>query len=261
MKQAARGLLISVGLISILATGGIFPTEAVASDASLYMVSVYLGVFYAHDYELTVTGCSGSIVNFIGTGVYPSGPGPYIYTEVVTGSLNVGTGVLTFTTSYNETPYEATITGDGPASGPWIGEGFDSYGNVFPEDSITLTLTAGALGCGLPVAVSVDIKPGSDPNSINPRSQGVIPVAILTTPAFNASTVDPSTVKFGPNGAAPVQTALEDVDGDGDLDLILHFSTQATGIACGDTQAVLTGNTTGGQAIEGSDAVKTAGCK
>ena len=29
--------------------------------------------------------------------------------------------------------------------------------------------------------VFVDIKPGSSPNSINPKSQGVIPVAILTT--------------------------------------------------------------------------------
>ncbi len=29
--------------------------------------------------------------------------------------------------------------------------------------------------------VSIDIKPGSFPNSISPRSKGVIPVAILTT--------------------------------------------------------------------------------
>jgi len=108
--------------------------------------------------------------------------------------------------------------------------------------------------------VTIDIKPGSDPNSINPRSKGVIPVAILTTETFDASTVDPTTVQFGPNGAAPVHAALEDVDGDTDLDLILHFRTQETGIACGDTEAVLTGETTGGQAIQGSDSVNTVGC-
>lgn len=256
MKRAARSLLIVIGLI--LAAGGIFATDAVASDASLHLEIVWLGGSYPHDYELTVTDCSGSIVNFVGTGVFPAGPGPYIFTEVVIGSLNVGTGVLTFTSTYNEAAYWMTITGSGPASGPWVGGGYSSSGQTF--DSIYLTLTAGAWGCGLPVAVSIDIKPGSDPNSINPRSKGVIPVAILTTETFDASTVDPTTVQFGPNGAAPVHAALEDVDGDTDLDLILHFRTQETGIACGDTEAVLTGETTGGQAIQGSDSVNTVGC-
>lgn len=111
--------------------------------------------------------------------------------------------------------------------------------------------------------VAVDIKPGSDPNSINPRSKGRIPVAILTTDTFDATTVDPATVRFGATGteAAPVHSALEDVDGDGDTDLILHFSTQDTGIACGDISAFLTGETVSGQTIEGSDSINTVGCK
>ena len=54
---------------------------------------------------------------------------------------------------------------------------------------------------------------------------------------------------------------IEDADGDGDLDLILHFKTQETGIQCGDTSAFLTGETFDGQAVEGSDSIKTAGCK
>ena len=113
------------------------------------------------------------------------------------------------------------------------------------------------------ITVAIDIKPGSFPNSINPRSKGKIPVAILTTDTFDAATVDPTTILFGPTGteAAPVHSALEDVDGDGDIDLILHCSTQATGIVCGDTSASLTGETFGGQAIEGSDSVRTVGCK
>jgi hypothetical protein len=113
------------------------------------------------------------------------------------------------------------------------------------------------------IGVPIDIKPGSNPNSINPKSQGVIPVAILTTGAFDASTVDPSTVLFGATGteAAPVQSALEDVDGDGDADMILHFNTQDTGIVCGHTSAALTGETFSGQLIEGSDSIETVGCK
>ena len=76
--------------------------------------------------------------------------------------------------------------------------------------------------------VTIDVKPGGFPNSINPRSDGVIPVAILTTSAFDATTVDPTTVLFGATGteAAAVQSSLEDVDGDGDIDRILHFRTR-----------------------------------
>jgi hypothetical protein len=71
------------------------------------------------------------------------------------------------------------------------------------------------------------------------------------------------TVRFGAIGteAAPVQSALEDVDGDGVIDLILHFSTQATGIRCGDASASLTGETFTGQMIQGSDSISTVGCK
>lgn len=127
-------------------------------------------------------------------------------------------------------------------------------------DNLSIQAPVGSCAAG-PLEIAMDIKPGGGPNSINPRSKGVIPVAILTSPTFDARTVDPNTVKFGPNGAKPVHAALEDVDGDGDLDLILHFNTQATGIACGDTQAGLTGLTTGGQAIVGMDAISTVGCR
>ncbi|MGQ0668377.1 MAG: hypothetical protein ACT4PO_01665 [Actinomycetota bacterium] len=82
----------------------------------------------------------------------------------------------------------------------------------------------------------------------------------MTTADFDASDVDPSTVQFGPAGAGPTQHALEDVDGDGDTDLVLHFRTQETGIQCGVTSATLTGETFGGTALEGSDSVRTVGC-
>ena len=90
----------------------------------------------------------------------------------------------------------------------------------------------------------------------------VIPVAILTTDIFNASNVDSATVRFGASGteAPPVQSALADVDGDGRIDMILHFRTQATAIQCGKTSAFLTGQTFEGGAIEASDSIVTVGC-
>ena len=106
------------------------------------------------------------------------------------------------------------------------------------------------------IMVDIDIKPGSDPNSININSRGVIPVAILTTEEFDAAEVDPGTVLFGPLGAYPENYALEDVDYDGDIDMVLHFRTQDAGIAPEDTEAVLTGETYEGRKIEGYDSVR-----
>jgi hypothetical protein len=113
------------------------------------------------------------------------------------------------------------------------------------------------------ITVEIDIKPGSFPNTINPTSEDVIPVAVLTTNTFAATTLDPTTVRFGRTGteAAPVHSALEDVDGDGDTDMILHFNTHETAIQCGDTLASLAGKTFDGQMIQGSNSITTVGCK
>jgi len=121
----------------------------------------------------------------------------------------------------------------------------------------------GVFGQRYAALVAIDIKPGTFPNSINLRKKGLIPVAILTTPTFDATTVDVSSVQFGASGteAAAQQSAQQDVDFDGDTDLILHFRTEATGILCGATSASLTGQTGGGQAIQDSDSIVTVGCK
>lgn len=111
--------------------------------------------------------------------------------------------------------------------------------------------------------VEIDIKPNKEPSPVNLKSKNVIPVAIFTTDTFDATTVDPLSVEFGPDGAfeAHGRGHIEDVDGDSDLDLVLHFAVQETGISCGDSSASLTGETFGGEAIEGSDSIKTVGCK
>lgn len=72
--------------------------------------------------------------------------------------------------------------------------------------------------------ITIDIKPGSDQNSINLKSRGVVPVAILATDGFDVAMVDPATAQFA--GATPVKWKLEDVDDDGDNDLLFHFMTQ-----------------------------------
>lgn len=117
--------------------------------------------------------------------------------------------------------------------------------------------------------VAIDIKPGSDPNSINPTLGQKISVAILTAASFDALDVfyaleaDPLSIKFGPDEATEFHGRghVKDVDEDGDLDLLLHFDTQDTGIACGDIDATLTGMTFGGEAVAGTDTIVTVNCQ
>jgi Concanavalin A-like lectin/glucanases superfamily len=69
---------------------------------------------------------------------------------------------------------------------------------------------------------SIDIAPGVYPNVINPSNPGKLGVAILSTDQFNADDVDPDSIVF--LGADPLLYTMEDVDKDGDIDLLLHFS-------------------------------------
>jgi len=82
----------------------------------------------------------------------------------------------------------------------------------------------------------------------------VIAVAALTSLGFDASSISPTTVSFA--GASPTHWALEDVDKDGDLDLILHFRTQETDIPADAAQACLRGKTTASTDIQGCDSVR-----
>ena len=102
--------------------------------------------------------------------------------------------------------------------------------------------------------VSIDIKPGSYPNSINLKSNGVVPVAVLTAGGFAAADVDPTTVEFA--GALPLRWTLCDVDDDGDEDMLFHFKTQELNLDENSTEAELTGQTNGGDDISGTDDVR-----
>jgi hypothetical protein len=107
----------------------------------------------------------------------------------------------------------------------------DEYGLRSEPDVTTVTVSS--------IEADVDIRPGSFPNAINLGSHGVIPVAFLTDEAFDASTVDPATVTLrgedfadgmvklrGKKDAPVPMSNLEDVDGDGDWDLVVHLDTE-----------------------------------
>lgn len=94
----------------------------------------------------------------------------------------------------------------------------------------------------------------------------MIPVAVLSDPAFDATTqVNRTSLTFGRTGneASLVSCAPggQDVNYDGRPDLICHFDTTKTGFMAGDTLGWLKGLGTDGTPILGSDSVRIVPAK
>jgi hypothetical protein len=105
------------------------------------------------------------------------------------------------------------------------------------------SVTSAAARLVVYVCVDLDIKPGSCPNPINAKSQGVFPVAILGSSEFDVTTIDPDTIILARDGfdsVQPIRYNYEDVgtpfqgvlcnctdlDGDGYNDITFKFDTQ-----------------------------------
>jgi hypothetical protein len=110
--------------------------------------------------------------------------------------------------------------------------------------------------------VLIDIKPGSYPNSVNLGSNGVVPVAVLSSAEFDATTIEADTVILAGAGVAvrgkgnKFLSHHEDVNDDGIDDLVCQVETVnldpdtfQDGFAC------LKGETVDGKFIEGWDEI------
>ena len=164
----------------------------------------------------------------------------------------------------------ALYLGTGGEAGAYYGSSGSGTGKVYSYDGFSTPVAiSGTLGVGIqclyvqPVLpVDIDIKPGSDPNSINLDSAGVIPVAILGSDTFDASTVDPSTVCLAGASVKLIgkgskySASLEDVNGDGYLDLVCRIETASFLVESGASTAVLEAETYDGQRIRGEDTIR-----
>ena len=99
------------------------------------------------------------------------------------------------------------------------------------------------------------------PSAINTKSQGMIPVAILSRASFDApSDVNTNSLTFGHTGD---ENSLEfcnpggtDVNGDGLPDLVCHFDNQLAAFQPGDTSLILKGTSNQGTPFMGSVAIR-----
>ena len=111
------------------------------------------------------------------------------------------------------------------------------------------------------VEVAIDIRPGSERNPVNPKSNGVLPVGILSSETFDATRADPSTVFLegapvaSPSAHGRFLTSVEDVDLDGLDDLIVKIETELLDLESPTGPATLVGETFEGQPFWGTDNV------
>lgn len=149
-------------------------------------------------------------------------------------------------------------------------EPIDSQENIIAYLSSTsfaeIPSISGPLACGdinnVASTIEIDVLPDDDANKIYPNKGGKFPVAILSDATFDATQVDPATVRFGLGEAVPADLPIiSDVDGLYGDDSTLSFWTEETGIFCNDTEVRLIGETYAGDAIQGSDAIDASDCE
>ena len=139
-------------------------------------------------------------------------------------------------------------------------DGFASFYGKVASDKGDYTLNIS--GDAPPVQqIAISIKPGSDDFApINLKSKGKIPVAILSSPLFEALNVDVNTLTFGATGdeksLSKCSWTGEDVNNDGRVDKICHFENQLTGFKQDSREGTLRGKTLDGMAFEGRGFLK-----
>ena len=110
--------------------------------------------------------------------------------------------------------------------------------------------------------VGVDVLPGDPANQVFPNKTGELPVAVLSSGEFDASQVDPATLKFGAGQAMPAGSpVISDVDGQFGVDTTVRFPVADSGILCNDTEVSMSGETYSGEQFIGSDAIDATACQ
>lgn len=109
--------------------------------------------------------------------------------------------------------------------------------------------------------VEIDVLPGEASKFIDAATRSTVPVAILSSVDFDATTINPTSVKLAGapmtkgRGGQWLRGVLSDVNGDGRMDLIVYVSANSLRLVAGTSDALLTAVTFEGKAVSGSQQV------
>ena len=178
--------------------------------------------------------------------VADAGPDLTVFTKDITSTIIEGTATDpdegdTLTYRWVEGIVEFTLWEDVGSNG----EAPLDLGTILPQylgigiHTLTLEVTDGIetasddMVLTIEIApLTIDIKPGSYPNSINLGSNGVVPVAILSSSDFDATAIPADTVFLAGSGVAvrgkgnKLMAHEEDVNEDGFIDLVVQVETE-----------------------------------
>lgn len=104
-----------------------------------------------------------------------------------------------------------------------------------------------------PITVTIDIRPYFYPNTFNLETDTSLKVAVLSSAAFDATTLNPNTVALA--GAHLHTTWLTDIYHDGRNDLVGNLVAPEMNITGTATSATLTGITYAGVHVTGTDSI------
>jgi T5SS/PEP-CTERM-associated repeat protein len=115
---------------------------------------------------------------------------------------------------------------------------------------------------------TIDVDPWNMANEIRPNDSYTVPVSIMSTSVANgepadidATQIDPTSLKFGPNQVPHTGAIITtDLDSDSDIDVVFGFDAFSSGIACGDTELTVEGRLYDTQEIVGMDSITTTDC-
>jgi hypothetical protein len=198
-----------------------------------------------HGYIFVSSDSPGATLNFRGeasANVVSAGPGSYVNFYAGTVDFLVSVDLDAHVTIYGEkftvfdelkrTTYECqpgkklSVTRARVTSyNKWDSKLFAGRMSCVPNASILLDTELRNLN------VQIDVMPDSNPSVINPYSNGVVPVAVLSNETFDATKILPETVRFAQarvaaSGKGKHMANAEDVDKDGDDDMVFHFRTK-----------------------------------
>jgi hypothetical protein len=165
--------------------------------------------------------------------------------------------------------------GDNPAfgTGPWLNVTAVRYEAIEEavSSNVNVQVRADNVVVGEVINADIDLDPWSFDRRVYPNNDYILTVGVKTLSIadgdaqdFDATTIDPSTVAFGPDSAPNIAIPIQqDIDSDGDTDIVFAFNMQETGISCvtDDNIVKLVATTTSGQTVAGKyKVIKTFGC-